>query len=103
MEFWRDQGIFYEQVTNQILDDLVAEATEAWGRVFDAVVGRLPASERRAAARESLNEVRRLLRARPEQRYDILGRTVMARRSVFAGTIGSVESLRVLRTMLGGR
>ncbi|MHB9003845.1 MAG: glycosyltransferase family 2 protein [Coriobacteriia bacterium] len=90
--------------TGRAAEIVVDEAIEVWCTVFDAVqVGLASVADRNGAARESLNELRRLLRADPGRRYDIWRRTVGSRWVVMGPALASLSGLRVVRTMAEGR
>ena len=83
---------------------VLEEAANIWRAVFDTVQSQLAApSQRRSAVRESLTELRRLLRACPDQRFDLLRQTVGGRRLSLLGAVPSVEFLKLMRTVAEGR
>lgn len=93
-------GAAPDQTTAPVLE----EAAATWCAVFDAVQRELMfATHRRAAARASLNELRRLMRTSPDRRCELLRQAVGQRRLGFAGAVPSVAFLRLMRTMVEGR
>jgi hypothetical protein len=78
------------------------EATVVWCAVFDAVQSGLATrAQRHAAAQESLNELRRLLRAWPDRRFQVLRQVVGLRRLGLAGAVPSAALLKLVRTLIG--
>jgi glycosyltransferase involved in cell wall biosynthesis len=89
---------------SELPEPLRAEATATWSAVFDALQIQMTSGpHRRGVARESLNELRRLLRAWPTRRFDVLRRTVGPRKRLFLGAVPSVEFLKLMRTVVEGR
>ncbi|PKQ29498.1 MAG: hypothetical protein CVT60_05055 [Actinobacteria bacterium HGW-Actinobacteria-10] len=83
---------------------VVDEAIEVWCTVFDAVqVGLASVADRNGAAKESLNELRRLLRADPHRRFGIWQRTVGPRTGAMMPALASLSGLHVAWIMTGVR
>jgi hypothetical protein len=84
--------------------EILERTVVLWCDVFDAVQRSLmrPA-DRSAAARESLVELRHMLRYAPARRYDVWRRTMAPRSGIVSAAMASVKGLRVARTMIEGR